>query len=332
MLAAALACAAARAAAPNPADGLSAREIAQGYGDGRVLAKPRREMLPMIDQVERAEGLSPRARFPRFGGVAVLGLAPGDSVAAAVKRLRATGRYEYVEPDYLRRATAVVPNDPKFASQWALHNTGANGGLAGADINAEAGWGTATDASGVIVGILDSGALTTHEDLAANLWANPSPGTTTAYSDGSGSIQETDSANGLNGVAHTGAPTDDNTDGHGTHVSGIVGAVGNNALGVCGVAWKVQLMELKFLNSAGMGTLSNELPCIEYAIAHKVSVINASFGSQGLSLSEMDAIQSAGKAGIIFVCAAGNSAENIDISPTSTETENWTSTWVEAST
>ena len=74
-------------------------------------------------------------------------------------------------------------------------------------------------------------------------------------------------------------------------------------------------MELKFIDSTGSGSTSAELPCIEYAIAHKVSVINASFGSQGFSQAEMDAIHAAGKAGIIFVCAAGNSAENIDISP-----------------
>ncbi len=272
--------------------------------------------LPAIDQAERAEGLSLRARFSRFGNVAVLGLAAGDTVPAAVARLRATGRYEYVEPDYIRRATAVVPNDPQFAKQWALNNTGASGGLAGADINAEAAWGTATGAPGIVVGILDSGALTTHQDLAANLWVNPSPGTTKAYSDGtagSGSIQEADALNGLNGVAHTGTPTDDSSSGHGTHVSGIVGAVGNNGIGVCGVAWKVQLMELRFLGSSGEGTLSDELPCIEYAIAHKVSVVNASFGQTTFSQAEMDAIQAAGKAGIIFVCGAGNNAENTDL-------------------
>jgi outer membrane protein assembly factor BamB/subtilisin family serine protease/septal ring-binding cell division protein DamX len=314
-----LACAA-LAVSPQTIGGLTPRELAQGYSDGRVLAKPRAEALPTIDRAEKAEGYRLRSRFGRFGSVGVLELAAGDTVAAAVKRLKATGRYEYVEPDYIRRAMVVpaVPNDPQFGSQWALHNTGANGGIAGADINAEAGWGTLSNAPGVIVGILDSGALTTHQDLVGNLWVNPNPGVATQYPSVSGtgasdSVSETDSTYGLNAVTKTGLPTDDI--GHGTHVSGIVGAVGNNGLGVSGVAWKVQVMELKFLDGSGMGTLSNELPCIEYAIAHKVSVINASFGSQGLSLSEMDAIQSAGKAGIIFVCAAGNSAENIDISP-----------------
>ena len=324
VVAAALSCAA--VAAPfQAAGGFSAGEQAQGYRDGVVLAKPRPEMLPMIDRVERSEGLMPRAQFDRFGHVRVLRLAPGDTVMAAIARLRATGRYEYVEPDYIRRTTSV-PNDPQFTNQWALSNTGSNaggGGIAGADIHAEAGWSTETSAANVVVGILDSGALLTHEDLVANLWVNPSPGTTKSYAseDGSGNadmIMETDSLNGLNAVAMSGPPADDV--GHGTHVSGIVGAVGNNSLGVCGVAWQVQLMELKFIDSTGSGSTSAELPCIEYAIAHaasapKVVALSASFGSAGFSQAEADAIQAAGKAGIIFVCAAGNNGENIDISP-----------------
>jgi outer membrane protein assembly factor BamB/subtilisin family serine protease len=308
--AAALACASSAAPFKNAA-GLSAKELAQGYRDGVVLAKPKAQMLPTIDKAEQAEGLVPRADFERFGHVRVLGLAAGDTVPAAIARLRSTGRYEYVEPDYIRR-TATVPNDLGFGSQWGLNNTGLNaggGGIPGADIHAEAGWQTRTGAAGVIVGMLDSGALLSHQDLVANLWVNPNPGVTASYN----STTETDSLNGLNAVAKTGPPADDVD--HGTITSGVVGAVGNNGIGVTGVAWAVQLMELKFIDSTGSGSTSAELPCIDYAIAHGVSVINASFGSQGASQAEMDAIQAAGKAGIIFVCAAGNSAENIDISP-----------------
>lgn len=271
----------------------------------------------MIDQAEKAEGLRLRRRFGRFGGVAILDLPAGDTVPAAVARLKATGRYEYVEPDYVRRATVVpvVPNDPQFVNQWALNNTGVGGGIAGADIHAELAWETITGAPGIIVAILDSGAITDHEDLAANMWQNPTPGTSTSESDGSGSVIETDSLNGLNAVMGMGAPTDDSSVGHGTHVSGIVGAVGNNGLGVSGVAWKVQLMELEFIASDDLGTLSDELPCIEYAISHNVKVINASFGDTSFSQAEINAIYAAGQAGIIFVCSAGNNTQNIDILP-----------------
>jgi outer membrane protein assembly factor BamB/subtilisin family serine protease len=312
----AVACA---SAFPPPRGGaLTAKELAQGYRDGRVLAMPRPEMLPVIDKIEQSEGLALRARFGRFGNVGVLELGAGDTVAGAVARLKATGRYVYVEPDYIRRGTGtlVVPDDPQFSSQWALNNTGTNGdggGIAGADINAELGWETRTSAPSIIVGMVDSGALLTHEDLVANLWQNPSPGTSASYGTGSGNVLETDSLNGLNAVAMSGPPADDL--GHGTHTSGIVGAVGNNDVGVSGVAWQVQLMELKFIGSNDEGSTADELPCIEYGIAHHVSVFNASFGDSSFSQSEMNAIYAAGKAGAIFVCSAGNSAENIDISP-----------------
>ena len=68
------------------------------------------------------------------------------------------------------------------------------------------------------------------------------------------------------------------------------------------------------ISSSDSGSTADELPCIEYAVAHKVSVMNASYGDQSFSQAEMDAIFAAGKAGIIFVCAAGNSSANIDIS------------------
>ncbi len=293
--------------------GFTAKEIAQGYRDGVVIAKPKAEMVPTIDQAERGEGLRVWARFERFGHLGVLGLPAGEVVPAAIARLQATGRYAYVEPDVIRHGT-TVPNDPSFGNQWALNNTGGNGGgggLAGADIHAEAGWGVLNGAPSVIVAVIDSGALLNHEDLAANLWINPHPGTTKSYASVDGSLSETDAANGLNAIAMSGDPTDD--DGHGTHVSGIIGAVGNNGLGVTGVAWTVQLMELKFIDSTDNGSISAELPCIEYAIANGAKVINASFGSTAFTQAEMDAIQAAGKAGVIFVCAAGNNAENVDL-------------------
>jgi outer membrane protein assembly factor BamB/subtilisin family serine protease len=306
----------------SSSSGLTAKEITQGFRDGRVIAKPKASMLSSIDSVERNEGMTLKDQFARFGHIRVIQLSNGESVRAAVARLKATGRYEYVEPDFLRHGTKA-PNDPDFSSQWALSNNGSGGGIAGADIHAEGGWDIITNTStaasdNVIVGIVDSGAFLTHEDLLSNFWVNPSPGTVTSFptEDTTGgstaSVSVTDSTNGLNAVTKSGPPEDDL--GHGTHVSGIVGAVGNNALGVTGVAWKTQLMELKFISSADSGSTSDELPCIEYAVAHKVSVLNASYGDQSFSQAEMDAINAAGKAGVIFVCAAGNSAENIDIS------------------
>ncbi|MDB6093133.1 MAG: peptidase and in kexin sedolisin [Verrucomicrobia bacterium] len=288
-------------AAPGEAK-FTEKEHAQGYLDTVVLAKPRLSLQATAEAAENAEGLKVRQKFDRIGQLRVIELAPGDNVPDAIARLKATGRYEYVEPDRIRYAT-VTPNDPAFTQQqWSLNNTGSNGpggGVAGADIGAPAAWNTRTDSS-VIVAVIDSGARLTHEDLAANLWSNLG------------------GFHGISAVSGNGSQTDTNPNDteveHGSHVSGIIGAVGNNAKGIAGVAWNVKLMELRFLHGTGGGGSSSDcIACINYAINNGAKIINASFGSDGYSSSEYDAINAARSADIIFVAAAGNDARNVDI-------------------
>ncbi|HVU24982.1 MAG TPA: PQQ-binding-like beta-propeller repeat protein [Opitutus sp.] len=273
------------------------KELAQGYADAIILARPRADHAATVDAAEAGEGITVIRHFPRFGGARVLRLRAGDNADAAIARLRASGRYDYVERDALRHARAI-PNDPSFSQQWSLRNTGQSGGASGADIGATTAWDTNHDASGVIVAVIDSGARLTHNDLAANLWTNSSGyhGINSTVSSGSGSYNN---------------PADD--EGHGTHVSGIIGAVGNNSVGISGVAWSTQLMELKFLDSTGYGDTADEVECLNYAIAHGASVINASFGGGPYSTTEFNALQSARDAGIIVVVAAGNDSANNDI-------------------
>ena len=113
----------ARAAAPASADAFSARELAQGYSDRVILAKPHPHHRATVDAAEAREQVRVRERFARFGDLRVITLAPDESVRGAIARLQATGRYEFVEPDYLM-AEQVIPNDPGFANQWGLSNTG----------------------------------------------------------------------------------------------------------------------------------------------------------------------------------------------------------------
>jgi thermitase len=111
---------------------------------------------------------------------------------------------------------------------------------------------------------------------------------------------------------------DDN--GHGTHCAGIIGAEGDNADGIAGVNWHVQIMPLKFLRANGSGTLRDAIECINYVIARKhdgvnVRIISASWGSLMGSRALEDAIRRAGEEGILFVAAAGNSSTNNDRLP-----------------
>ncbi|MBI5381121.1 MAG: PQQ-binding-like beta-propeller repeat protein [Opitutae bacterium] len=287
---------------------LTAKELAQGHRDGVVLAMPRAaESDDALDDAEARDGLKLRRRFPRVRGLRVLEFDPGESTAAAIKRLRASGRYEFVEPDRILYARAL-PNDTRFSEQWALNNTGQSSGTIGADIGAAAAWDQLSSASGVIVGIIDTGIRQTHADLAANLWTNPSPSSGSYVNDLHGI-----NATVAQGSTNSGNPNDNSSSGHGTHVAGTIGAVGNNGLGVSGVAWQTQLMALKFLAADGTGTTSAEVACIDYAIAHNVAIINGSYGSSSYSNSEFDALKRARDAGIIFVAAAGNDGANSDI-------------------
>jgi len=304
-----------------PAPHLSEREVAQGFSDHRILAKPRAGAVHLAAAAEVRERLNVRRQFDRFGGLRVLELDGSMPPSDAIARLRASGLYEFVEPDYVRSASAV-PNDPRFTEQWALNNTGNNpgtsGGIAGSDIKAPDAWNTRTSAAAVIVAVIDSGLRTTHQDIAANLWINPGeiPGNG-VDDDGNNYI---DDVNGINSIVPirtvgSGNPFDDA--GHGSHVAGIIGAVGNNATGISGVAWSVKLMPLKFLGSNGTGLISDAIECIDYAIAKGAHVINASYGAEdpkSFSQSELEAIRRARDAGIVFVAAAGNDGLNIDVS------------------
>lgn len=104
-------------------------------------------------------------------------------------------------------------------------------------------------------------------------------------------------------------------DGHGTHVAGILGAVGNNDVGVAGLGWNITVMPLKVGGSAGLFTTARLSAAIDYATRNGARIINASWGGNFFDPAVRDAISRAGTAGVIFVAAAGNQGNNIDVLP-----------------
>jgi subtilisin family serine protease len=119
-----------------------------------------------------------------------------------------------------------------------------------------------------------------------------------------GDTAHVDDLVGWNFVNNTNNPMDDND--HGTHVSGTIGAVGDNGVGVTGINWHVRLMGLKFLDANGSGTTSGAIAALNYAVAHGAAVSNNSYGGDPFSQAFFDAIRNARDAGHIFVAAAGN--------------------------
>src|SRR5262249_44118346 len=157
--------------------------------------------------------------------------------------------YQIKIPDSVDEMTASVrPTDPQFSEQWALFNDGQKGGKQGADISATLAWVKTTGTQDGVVAVLDSGVDYTHEDLAPNMWTRPA--SMQPYQDSD--LGVIDDVHGFNAIDNAADPMDEN--GHGTHCAGIIGAEGENDIGIAGVNWKVRIMPLKFMNAGGFGT------------------------------------------------------------------------------
>jgi subtilisin family serine protease len=243
--------------------------------------------------------------FPEIG-VTLVRQAPG-AVSVLADQLRGDPRVEYVEPNYIYRASGT-PNDPRFNELWGMNNTGQTGGSNDADIDATEAWDTQTGSDSTLIAVIDTGVDYNHPDLAANIWTNsaeiPNNGVDDDHNNYIDDIHGWDFANGDND------PFDDNL--HGTHVAGTIGAVGNNGVGVAGVNWHVKIMPVKFLSGDGSGTLANALSAILYAANNKAKVMNNSWGGGGFSQALLDAIEYADSKGALFVAAAGNDGTDND--------------------
>ena len=219
----------------------------------------------------------------------------------------------YLEYDYVGFVD-FMPNDPSFDEQWGMHNTGQNGGTADADIDAVEAWDITTGNSSIVIGVIDTGIDYQHPDLSANSWTNQAElnGTAGVDDDGNGYI---DDIKGWNFYSNNNNPLDDH--GHGTHVAGIIGAIGNNAFGVAGVAWQVQIVAIKWIGASGSGTASGAIGAVDYSNSiPNIVLTNNSWRLSGSTQALKDEIDEALSKDILFIAAAGNSGLDNDISPT----------------
>jgi subtilisin family serine protease len=273
------------------------------YRPDQILIQPKKNVSSAaLANFHAARQCQVQKTFANLGRMQVLRVPKNETVESLIAKYQKSGLVEFAEPDYIVHADAI-PNDPLFlnGSQWGLNNTGQNGGVPDADIDAPEAWDIVNSAGKIIVAVLDSGIRETHEDLAANMWVNP-----------------IDGSHGFNALTGTNNPTDDF--GHGTLVAGIFGAVGNNGKGITGMAWDAQIMDCKCLDNAGNGSDSTVIACLDFARTNGARVINASFDSTNSSLAVLNAITTLRDAGIILVASCGNGKPsephvNVDESP-----------------
>jgi thermitase len=226
----------------------------------------------------RDNGLQ-RKRSLRLAGAELVAVGPGKSVEAAARELEARPDVLFAEPNYIYRATAT-PNDPRFGALWGLNH------VSDRDIDAPEAWEEQTGSAAVKVAVVDTGVAYDHPDLAANMIP------------------------GYDFFDDDGDPRDEN--GHGTHVAGTIGALGNNGTGVTGVSWDVSLLPVRVLGPDGNGTVETVTNGFLYAAAQGANVVNASLGGSGESAAMKAAVDAAADT-TLFVVAAGNGESDNDV-------------------
>jgi subtilisin family serine protease len=226
------------------------------------------------------------------------------NTAALITALAARPDVAFVEPDYIVHAVETIPDDQYYSSLWGM-----------AKISAPAAWDSWTGSDAQVTGVIDTGIDYTHPDLAANVWSAPDAYTVTI---GDATITCPAGSHGFNALLNTCDPMDDNN--HGTHVSGTIGAAGNNGIGVAGVNWNTEIIGAKFLNRRGYGSTSDAVDAISFLIQTRerfgsdanIRVLSNSWSGGGYSQALYEEIVHANSHDMLFVAAAGNDGVNSD--------------------
>ncbi len=301
--------------AQAPASADPGRKTPPAYKAGELLVKfkdgaPTQE----IDALHARMGSVVIRTIPFFH-VQRIRLKAGLDEGKAIAEYQKSAIVEYAERHALRYPQAI-PNDPGYTypdpGQWGMKK-----------INAEALWNITTGNREIIVAVIDSGVDYKHPDLRDNIWVNTVEltGLDDVDDDPIGNVNDPghiaypDDIYGWDFAGATGAPDNDPMDsyGHGTHVAGIIGAVGNNGIGVTGLNWQVRIMPLKVMeDSSSSFTDAAILEALAYAQANGARVVNCSFGGTAPSISEYNAFNSLREKGIIATVAAGNYSHDMD--------------------
>ncbi len=204
--------------------------------------------------------------------------APSENIDAKLKELNSQPDVAYAIKNIRMQSSAIVPRDPYY-------NLGQKDNLRAE--NMENAWGSSQGTSSVTIAVIDTGVDYTHPDLVGRVVL------------------------GHNYIANTEDPMDDH--GHGTHVAGIIGANGNNGVGVAGIDWNCKILAIKVLDNYGSGWLSDVAAAVIEATDKGAKIINMSLGGGYEDTLMQEAIDYAYAHGVIVVAAAGNSGANLEV-------------------
>jgi len=204
-----------------------------------------------------------------------------EEILAEIGRRAVDPAVVWVQPDFVQqKRKQLTTNDTYFLQQWALNNTGQGGGKVNVDVNAPEAWNITTGSSNIVIALLDDSVQLNHPDLAANIFTNPGEIAGNGVDDdGNGYV---DDVHGWDFDNDDNNPNPDlSDDNHGTACASIAAAVGNNNLGVAGVAFGCPILPIKFL----LASDSDTAQCFYYAAGRARDGVHAWRGADVISTS-----------------------------------------------
>jgi len=240
-----------------------------------------------------------------------------SNVIEIVEDYTKTGVFDFVEPNYIAsgggKRDTIFPNDEYFSRQFYLYNDGSfslSPAVEDADIDMELAWDIQQGDSSIVAAILDSGVKLRHPEVLDRIWANPNETINDMDDDGNGYKDDT---RGWDFVNDDNTPRDDH--GHGSNVTGIIGAEGNNDIGYAGVDWNCKLMICKVLNEENRGSQSSFIEAIIYAVDNGAHIINMSLGGTSYSAIYHNAVKYAYDNNVAIIACMMNENTSIPFYP-----------------
>ncbi|MEP7244588.1 MAG: S8 family serine peptidase [Gammaproteobacteria bacterium] len=293
---------------------------------------------PTVVSMDRMRSLGTRVRMnvqaasaisPDMQVMQVSPMNPGESATDTLARLRADSEVEYAEVDRRVYSHSTPPNDAQYSGQWYLQATDLTALYVNKSaINAISAWDDTTGSNGVVVAVIDTGVRFDHPDLKRasqagrllrgyDFVSSDSAGTFTTANDGDGA--DTDSSDPGDRCSTDSTP---HSSWHGTRVSGIIGALSNNSIGVSGITWSGWILPVRVLGKCG-GFNSDVLAGMRWAAGQSVpnvpanpypaKVLNISLGSTGsCDSASADVISQLASQGVLIVVSAGNEGGPVD--------------------
>jgi thermitase len=255
----------------------------------------------------------------KIGDTYILIFKEDQNIEQLIRVYENTFLFEYVEPNYIgtgggkKASFQTSQDDTYFSRQYGLYNDGTfslSPAMDDADIDMELAWEIEQGDPSIIVAVLDAGLRMGHPEFAGRIWNNSLEMNDGTDGDDNGFI---DDIEGWDFANDDNDPTDDH--GHGTNVTGIIGANANNNLGYAGVDWNCKLMVCKILDQNGSGLYSWWTDAIYYAVDNGAKVINMSVGGSGFSNSMQEAVDYAYNGGVTIVACMMNENNQVSYYP-----------------